>query len=69
MKSLVTKEFNHINRQYQNVKDKIANTQRERDLKVDRIDKKYAAKIQILINKLDELALIIKDSKEYFRTH
>ena len=67
--NLITKEYNNIIEQRAKIDDEIANLQREKDLKVDKINKDFERKIAVLLNKKDELELIINNSKEYYKKH
>ena len=49
------------------VDDLLAKTQRERDLKLDTINKQYEAKIDAILRKQKELEIIIRDTKEYVK--
>lgn len=60
-------DINALYKEYNNVKDKIAKTQREKDLKVDTINKIYEAKLDTLMNKEKELEILLRDTKEYVR--
>lgn len=60
-------DINALVTEYNSVKDKIAKTQRERDLKVDTINKKYEAELDALLRKERELEILIKDTKEYVK--
>lgn len=60
-------DINALLEEYNSVKDEIAKVQREKDLKVDTINKKYEAKLERLALKESELAIIIKDTKEYIK--
>lgn len=60
-------DINALVTEYNSVKDKIAKTQRERDLKVDTINKKYEAELDALARKEKELEILIKDTKEYVK--
>lgn len=60
-------DINALVNEYNKVKDNIAKTQREKDLKVDTINKKYESKLEVLMNKERELEILIRDTKEYVR--
>lgn len=64
---LAIRDINALYKEYNNVKDKIAKTQREKDLKVDTINKIYEAKLDTLTNKERELEILLRDTKEYVR--
>ena len=67
--TLITKEYNDIIEEKAKIDDEIANLQREKDLKLDKINKDFERKISVLLNKKDELELIINNSKEYYKKH
>lgn len=50
------------------IEDLLARTQRERDLKVDTINKKYESRINDILRKQRELDIIIRDTKEYVKS-
>lgn len=60
-------DINALVTEYNSVKDTIAKVQRERDLKVDTINKKYEAELDALARKERELEILIKDTKEYVK--
>lgn len=64
---LAINDINALVNEYNKVKDTIAKTQREKDLKVDTINKKYESKLEVLANKERELEILIRDTKEYVK--
>lgn len=60
-------DINALIKEYNDVKDTIARVQREKDLKVDTINKKYEARLEILMNKEKELDILLRDTKEYVK--
>lgn len=65
---LAIRDINKIVEQKGEVDDLLAKTQRERDLKVDIINKQYEAKIDAILRKQKELEIIIRDTKEYVKS-
>lgn len=64
---LAIADINKIVEEKAYVDDMLAKTQREKDLKVDTINKQYEAKIDSIMRRQKELELIIKDTKEYVK--
>lgn len=64
---LAISDINKIVEQKGQVDDLLAKTQRERDLKVDTINKQYEAKIDAILRRQKELEIIIRDTKEYVK--
>ena len=64
---LAIADINKIMEQKGEVDDLLAKTQRERDLKVDTINKQYEAKIDAILRRQKELEIIIRDTKEYVK--
>lgn len=64
---LAISDINKIVEQKGQVDDLLAKTQRERDLKVDTINKQYEAKIDAILRRQKELDIIIRDTKEYVK--
>ena len=64
---LAISDINRIVEQKGQVDDLLAKTQRERDLKVDTINKQYEAKIDAILRRQKELEIIIRDTKEYVK--
>ena len=64
---LAINDINKIVEQKGEVDDLLAKTQRERDLKVDTINKQYEAKIDAILRRQKELEIIIRDTKEYVK--
>ena len=64
---LAIRDINKIVEQKGEVDDLLAKTQRERDLKVDIINKQYEAKIDAILRNQKELEIIIRDTKEYVK--
>ena len=64
---LAIADINKIIEEKAQVDDMLAKTQREKDLKVDTINKQYEAKIDGILRRQKELELIIKDTKEYVK--
>ena len=64
---LAIRDINKIVEQKGEVDDLLTKTQRERDLKVDIINKQYEAKIDAILRKQKELEIIIRDTKEYVK--
>lgn len=62
---LAVKDYNRLVNRNQKVANQIAKTQRERDLKVDTINKKYEQKIDRLLRKSNELQITVKNTKEF----
>lgn len=64
---LAISDINAILEEKSRVDDLLAKVQREKDLRVDTINKKYEAKIDSIIRKKKELEVIIRDTKEYVK--
>ena len=64
---LAIADINRVVEQKQQIDDLLAKTQREKDLKVDTINKQYEAKIDQILRKQKELEMIIRDTKEYVK--
>lgn len=64
---LAISDINRIIEEKAYIDDMLAKTQREKDLKVDTINKQYEAKIDNILRRQKELELIIKDTKEYVK--
>ena len=64
---LAIADINKVVEEKARIDDLLAKTQRERDLKVDSIDKYYATKIGEILRKQKELDIIIRDTKEYVK--
>lgn len=64
---LAIADINKIMDEKQRIDDMLAKTQREKDLKVDTINKQYEAKIGEILRKQKELDIIIRDTKEYVK--
>lgn len=64
---LAISDINKIIEEKAQIDDMLAKTQREKDLKVDTINKQYEAKIDSILRRQKELELIIKDTKEYVK--
>lgn len=64
---LAVKDFNRLLNKQQKVEDLLAKTQREKDLKVDTINKKYESKIDKLIRQQQEIDIVVKNTKEYIQ--
>lgn len=64
---LAIADINKIIEEKAQVDDMLAKVQREKDLKVDTINKQYEAKIDSILRRQKELELIIKDTKEYVK--
>jgi hypothetical protein len=62
---LACKDYNKLLNQKQKVADLIAKTQREKDLKVDTINKKYENKLDKLMRKQSELEIVTSNTQEY----
>lgn len=63
------KTYNSLLRGRSEVADKMSNVQREKDYKVQRIEKRYESKINIYINLLDNYDLEIEKVKKYIKEH
>lgn len=64
---LAIADINKIIEEKAYIDDMLAKVQREKDLKVDTINKKYESKIDSILRRQKELELIIKDTKEYVK--
>ena len=64
---LAIADINKIVEEKAQIEDTRAKTHREKDLKVDTINKQYEAKIDSILRRQKELELIIKDTKEYVK--
>lgn len=62
---LAVNEFNCLLNTKQRFESKIAKVQREKDLKVDTINKKYESKLDKLVRKQNELDILVRNSQEY----
>lgn len=66
---LATGDYNSLLNKKQRVDDKIAKVQREKDLKVDTINKKYESQLERLIRKQSELGIIIDNTKQFIKNN
>lgn len=62
---LAVRDYNKLLDQKQTVEDLIAKTQREKDLKVDTINKKYESKISKLVRKQNEINIVVENTKKF----
>lgn len=62
---LACKDYNKLLSKKQKVADLIAKTQREKDLKVDTVNKKYENKLDKLMRKQSELEIVTSNTQEY----
>lgn len=62
---LACRDYNKLLNKKQKVDDEIARTQREKDLKVDTINKRYENKLGMLMRKQTELDIITTNTQEY----
>lgn len=64
-KNAVTKSYNKMIKQQQHQLDVMTNLGKSRDLKVEKIDRKYQAKIDNIIRKQKETALQVEIAQRY----
>lgn len=62
-------DYEKLIKRQQKLNDKMAKLQREKDLKVSTIEKKYESKIEETIRFLDNVNLEIKNNQAYVITH
>ncbi|MBR1984649.1 MAG: hypothetical protein IKA31_02820 [Clostridia bacterium] len=62
---LACKDYNKLLNRKQKVADKIARTQRQKDLKVDTINKKYESQIDKLMREQSEINILVSNTQEY----
>jgi len=62
---LACKDYNKLLNKKQKVADKIARTQREKDLKVDTINKQYENKLDKLMREQSEINILVSNTQEY----
>ena len=60
-------EINKIVEEKAQVDEMLAQTQREKDLELKKIEKRYEATIDNLMRRQKELKIIIRDTKEYVK--
>lgn len=64
---LAINDINAVVEEKGRMDDLLAKIQREKDLKVDTINKKYEGKLNTIMRKQKELDIIIRDTKEYVK--
>lgn len=64
---LAINDINAVVEEKGRMDDMLAKIQREKDLKVDTINKKYEGKLNSIMRKQKELEIIIRDTKEYVK--
>lgn len=64
---LAINDINAVVEEKGRMDDLLAKIQREKDLKVDTINKKYEGKLNAIMRKQKELDIIIRDTKEYVK--
>lgn len=64
---LAINDINAVVEEKSRMDDMLAKIQREKDLKVDTINKKYEGKLNAIMRKQKELDIIIRDTKEYVK--
>lgn len=64
---LAINDINAVVEEKGRMDDMLAKIQREKDLKVDTINKKYEGKLNAIMRKQKELDIIIRDTKEYVK--
>ena len=64
---LAIADINKIVEEKAQVDEMLAQTQRERDLELKKIEKKYELRIDSLLRRQKELKIIIRDTKEYVK--
>ena len=62
---LATKDYNKLVNKKNDLDNEIARTQREKDLKVDTINKRYENKLEKLIRERKETEFILTSTKEF----
>ena len=62
---LACEDYNKLLNKKQKVADLIAKTQREKDLKVDTVNKKYETKLDKLMRKQNELEILTVNTQKY----
>lgn len=62
---LACRDYENLLNEKQAIDDQIAITQRERDLKVDTVNKKYERSLCHLIRKKNELDILIKCTQQH----
>lgn len=62
---LACRDYENLIKEKQRVEDEIARVQREKDLKVDTINKKYESTLNDLIRNKNELEILIKCTQEH----
>lgn len=66
---LACKDYNKLLNRKQKVADKIARTQRQKDLKVDTINKQYENKLDKLMREQSEINILVSNTQEYVATN
>ena len=64
---LAIADINKIVEEKAQVDERLAQTQREKDLELKKIEKKYELMIDSLLRRQKELKIIIRDTKEYVK--
>jgi hypothetical protein len=65
----VVKEYNSLLNKKKLIEDRLSNTQREKDYKVQLIERKYQTMIDRDMNELDAIDGIIKTTQIYISKH
>lgn len=66
MKSIIDRYKKLLEKQ-QSVADRLSNTQREKDFRVQKLEKQYQSKIDKLLQDEQSIALLIKIIKEFIK--
>lgn len=69
MKKNVVDVYNDLMRKRKTVEDRISNTQREKDYKVQLMEKKYQSMIDEDLNELDAIDGEIEQTQKYIAKH
>lgn len=69
MKKNVVDVYNDLMRKRKTIEDRISNTQREKDYKVQLMEKKYQSMIDEDLNELDAIDGEIEQTQKYISKH
>lgn len=67
MKIDVIKDYNDLLKRQQELNDKMSNLGREKDYKVQKIEKQYQSQIDNLVRDQEALAIVISNVEEYIK--
>lgn len=67
MKISIIEEYNNLLKEQQRLDDKMSNLGREKDYKVQKIEKQYQSQIDNLIRDQEALAIVISNVEDYIK--